>query len=195
MLAAMVNGDCASLQGIASCQVRHWRRVVAAVHFLSHAGRPAALLRASSPGPHCAVDDPLQRLRRVGRRCPAAWANLVATAPTAASQAACTRCIGVVDSSCSSCDGCTQFVLCQARQHPPAPLRAAPGLCRAQPRPASSRGTKCEPRSDTPLRACRGWSDRRRSFCNLVHPSMQPATAMLAQASLRQAWEAKQVRT
>jgi hypothetical protein len=72
MLAAMVNGDCASLQGIASCQVRHWRRVVAAVHFLSHAGRPAALLRASSPGPHCAIDDPLQRLRRVGRRCPAA---------------------------------------------------------------------------------------------------------------------------
>ena len=68
MLAAMVNGDCASLQGIASCQVRHWRRVVAAVHFLSRAGRPAALLRASSPGPHCAVDDPLQRLRRVGRR-------------------------------------------------------------------------------------------------------------------------------
>jgi hypothetical protein len=119
----------------------------------------------------------------------------VATVPTAASQAACTRCIGVVDSSCSSCDGCTQFVLCQARQHPPAPLRAAPGLCRAQPRPASSRGTKCEPRSDTPLRACRGWSNRRRSFCNLVHPSMQPATAMLAQASLRQAWAAKQVRT
>jgi hypothetical protein len=67
MLAAMVNGDCASLQGIASCQVRHWRRVVAAVHFLSHAGRPAALLRASSPGPHCAVHDPLQRLHRVSR--------------------------------------------------------------------------------------------------------------------------------
>lgn len=148
MLAAMLSGDCANLQGIASCQVRHWRRVLAAVHVLKESSKTGrdALLRASSPG----------AVAPLTTRCSACvesvadvrwrWATSSQQCRRQPSQAACTRCIGIVDSSCSACDLCTQFLLCQARRRAPArPLRAAPGLCRAQPRPRRM-APKCEPR-------------------------------------------------
>ena len=170
MLAAMLSGDCANLQGIASCQVRHWRRVLAAVHVLKESSKTGrdALLRASSPGAvaplttRCSAC--VESVADVRRR----WATSSQQCRRQPSQAACTRCIGIVDSSCSACDLCTQFLLCQARRRPPARcVRSGLVPCTTK---ATSHGAQVRA-ADTPLRACRGWSNRRRSFSpNLVHP-------------------------